>query len=123
MNAPIILLAITALSTAQAAPLTLACEGTATHGPAQNRSPVSISIILDLGSQTGEFDNLPMKIQSITDTRISFSTSSDPHSSYSSVPIKIEMGSIDRVTGEVQAFYSKSGVHGLYSLKCKPAQF
>ena len=122
MNAPIILLAITALSTAQAAPLTLACEGTATHGPAQNRSPVSISIILDLGSQTGEFDNLPMKIQSITDTRISFSTSSDRYS-YSSVPLKIEMGSIDRVTGEVQAFYSRSGVRGLYSLKCKPAQF
>ena len=122
MNAPI-LLALTALSTAQAAgPLTLACEGTATHGPAQNRSPVSISIILDLGSQTGEFDNLPMKIQSITDTRISFSTSSDRYS-YSSVPLKIEMGSIDRVTGEVQAFYSRSGVRGLYSLKCKPAQF
>ena len=123
MNAPIILLATTALSTAQAAgPLTLACEGTAAHGPAPNRSPVSISIILDLGSQTGEFDNLPMKIQSITDTRISFSTSSDRYS-YSSVPLKIEMGSIDRVTGEVQAFYSRSGVRGLYSLKCKPAQF
>jgi hypothetical protein len=70
------LLAVTGLSTmAQAQPktVTLACEGTIEFISSREQTPISASIIIDLTSQTGEFDGHPVRFSSVTDTHVSFS--------------------------------------------------
>jgi hypothetical protein len=131
MNASM-LLALAALSTAQAAEpqptgrLTLACKGTAQAGDAAKPEPISMGIIIDFAAQTVEgfgADALfPIRIVTIRETVISFAGSADDHQIGQHIH-----GTIDRVTGDVEAFYTESHTGAekrswltIYSLKCKP---
>ena len=111
------LLAITGLSTmAQAQPktVTLACEGTIKFISSREQTPISASIIIDLTSQTGEFDGHPIRFSSVTDTHVSFDGNDPDAPSYRA------SGTIDRVTGAVVAFVESHESQEMYSLKCKP---
>jgi len=111
------LLAITGLSTmAQAQPktVTLACEGTIKFISSREQTPISASIIIDLTSQTGEFDGHPVRFSSVTDTHVSF------YGDDSDAPSYRASGTIDRVTGAVVAFVESHESQEMYSLKCKP---
>ena len=111
------LLAITGLSTmAQAQPktVTLACEGTIEFISSRQQTPISASIIIDLTSQTGEFDGHPVRFSSVTDTHVSF------YGDDSDAPSYRASGTIDRVTGAVVAFVESHESQEMYSLKCKP---
>ena len=111
------LLAITGLSTmAQAQPktVTLACEGTIKFISSREQTPISASIIIDLTSQTGEFDGHPIRFSSVTDTHVSFNGDDSDAPSYRA------SGTIDRVTGAVVAFVESHESQEMYSLKCKP---
>ena len=111
------LLAITGLSTmAQAQPktVTLACEGTIKFISSPEQTPISASIIIDLTSQTGEFDGHPVRFSSVTDTHVSFDGNDPDAPSYRA------SGTIDRVTGAVVAFVESHESQEMYSLKCKP---
>jgi len=111
------LLAVTGLSTmAQAQPktVTLACEGTIKFISSREQTPISASIIIDLTSQTGEFDGHPVRFSSVTDTHVSFSGDNSEAPSYRA------SGTIDRVTGAVVAFVESHESQEMYLLKCKP---
>ena len=111
------LLAVTGLSTmAQAQPktVTLACEGTIEFISSREQTPISASIIIDLTSQTGEFDGHPIRFSSVTDTHASFDGNDPDAPSYRA------SGTIDRVTGAVVAFVESHESQEMYSLKCKP---
>ena len=111
------LLAITGLSTmAQAQPktVTLACEGTIKFISSREQTPISASIIIDLTSQTGEFDGHPIRFSSVTDTHVSFDGNDPDAPSYRA------SGTIDRVTGAVVAFVESHESQEMYLLKCKP---
>jgi hypothetical protein len=111
------LLAVAGLSTmAQAQPktVTLACEGTRKLVSSQQQTPISASIIIDLTSQTGEFDGHPIRFSSVTDTHVSFNGDN------SDAPAYRASGTIDRVTGAVVAFVESHERQEMYSLKCKP---
>jgi len=111
------LLAITGLSTmAQAQPktVTLACEGTIEFISSREQTPISANIIIDLTSQTGEFDGHPIRFSSVTDTHVSFDGNDPDAPSYRA------SGTIDRVTGAVVAFVESHESQEMYSLKCKP---
>ena len=113
----LVLLAITGLSTmAQAQPktVTLACEGTIKFISSPEQTPISASIIIDLTSQTGEFDGHPIRFSSVTDTHVSF------YGDDSDAPSYRASGTIDRVTGAVVAFVESHESQEMYSLKCKP---
>ena len=113
----LVLLAITGLSTmAQAQPktVTLACEGTIEFISSREQTPISASIIIDLTSQTGEFDGHPIRFSSVTDTHVSFNGDDSDAPSYRA------SGTIDRVTGAVVAFVESHESQEMYSLKCKP---
>lgn len=129
MKVPI-LLALAALSTAQAAEptgtLMLACEGTklfwsqSVQGPVS--VPVSMGIIINFGDRTVQgFDypggeKLPIKITSVSDTMIVFSGFANP--GYRQLD-----GRIDRVTGDIEARATETSILSrVYSLKCKPTQ-
>jgi hypothetical protein len=126
--------AVMLVSTAQAADttLTLACEGTKTetfYGRSERRN-VSLSIIINFAARTvtgfrEEERLVELTIDDISETTISFAGSN------SAAMVSYNMnGTIDRVTGTVEAgltSFPEEG-HGLktwttsYALKCKPAQ-
>jgi hypothetical protein len=123
--------------TAQAADttLTLACEGTKTEtsrygGDAERRKAVSLSIIINFAARTvtgfrEEERLVELTIDDISETTISFAGSN------SAAMVSYNMnGTIDRVTGTLEAgltSFPEEG-HGLktwttsYALKCRPAQ-
>lgn len=130
MKAPI-LLALAALSTAQAAEptrrLMLACQGTVTIIE-ENRDGKpelnSMGIIINFKTRTVQgFDNPalptnhPVKITGMNEAIIAFDGSGDSYSI---------RGAIDRVTGDLAASFTLRGTSSRstnnYSLKCKPAQ-
>jgi len=128
---------VAALSmTAQAADetLTLACQGTTTDKMKDAKdakpAPISMGIIVNFTKNTVQgfgipgVSDYPVKIRGMNDARIVFDASHDNGTSTASIT-----GSIDRVTGDVEAtdmlqnpktggvMSSKS-----YALKCRPAQ-
>jgi hypothetical protein len=124
------------LSTAHAADetLTLSCEGTKTEtweygGGSEERRAISLSIIINFAARTvtGFKERVveELTIDDASETTISFSGST------STAMLSYNMrGTIDRVTGTVQAVLTSSPEegHGLkpwsnsYALKCRPAQ-
>jgi hypothetical protein len=126
---------VVALSTAQAAEpatLTLACQGTITDVTQTDAKPESISmgIIVNFTNRTVQgfgFPGLidyPVKITAWNDVTVAFDGSDSSLGSTSSI-----RGSIDRVTGDVEAYSmvtnAKTGnivTSMSYALKCRPAQ-
>lgn len=110
--------------------LTLACEGTTTDKtqPDGKPEPISMGIVVNFTAQTVEgfgypgLDDFPVKIRGISDVTIAFAGSS------TSSALTIN-GSIDRVTGAVEATAAiQSPKTGLvqssmeYLLRCRPSQ-
>jgi hypothetical protein len=121
------------LPTAQAADttLTLACEGTTTDKMKDAKpAPISMGIIVNFTKNTvqgfgipGVSDH-PVKIRGMNDARIVFDGAHDDGTSVASIT-----GSIDRVTGDVEATdmlsNTKTGIvksSTSYALKCTPTQ-
>jgi len=117
------------LSTAQAADttLTLACQGTTRLGNAAPE-PIAMGIIVNFTNQTvqgfgapGVLD-YPVKITASNDVTIAFLGTDEKHDG-SSI-----RGSIDRVTGDVEATSTVTDaktyntLYLKYALKCRPAQ-
>ena len=129
----IALTAMVATSSAQAADttLTLACQGTTTDKMKDAKpAPISMGIIVDFTKNTVQgfgipgVSDYPVKIRGINDARIVFDGSHDNGTSVASIT-----GSIDRVTGDVEATDLQSNTKTgnvtsstSYALKCKPAQ-
>jgi hypothetical protein len=111
-------------TTAQAADsiLTLACRGTATDTIVDKPEPVSMGIIVNFTKRTvqGFEDDYPVKITGWNDVTVAFSGEDRKGAQ--------TMGSIDRVTGAVEATSMVINAKGevtyslKYSLKCRPAQ-
>jgi hypothetical protein len=106
--------------------LTLACKGTAVTGHEDAKpDPVSTGLRVNFTAGTvqgftvtGSLD-VPIKITGIDKATVAFAGSSGPDWSL--------LGSIDRLTGEVEALYmTKDGTGPLlsvnYALKCRPTQ-
>jgi hypothetical protein len=122
-------LAITALAQ-QAATLTLACKGTTTEYRLQGATMeqhISMGIIVSLADRTVRgfgfpFDTEPLKIGYANDVEVRFG--GEQQTSVRS----IINGSINRVTGDVDAtwsFIDKTGKlepHITYALQCRPTQ-
>jgi hypothetical protein len=115
------------LSTAHAADptLTLACQGTVTVTSIDDAKPepISVGIILNFTTHTVQGFGDPTKITGMNDTTITFSGSNPPGQA-SKWNI---LGSLDRVTGALEAITQLSSNGRLYdrtsySLKCKPTQ-
>jgi hypothetical protein len=124
------------LSTAHAADttLTLACQGTTTFGTEDaKREPISMGIIVDFTNHTvhgfgypgfsGQFD-FPVKITGMNEVTVAFHGSHEFGSTLSSIT-----GSLDRVTGDVEARIQMSDSKRgdflsilRYALKCRPTQ-
>jgi hypothetical protein len=116
------------LPTAHAADttLTLACQGTTTAGTEDKPEPISMGIIVNFMNRTvqgygapGVLD-YPIKITAWNDVTVAFLGSHERIGSTT-------RGSIDRVTGDVEAtsivFDVKTGsikIQTSYSLKCRP---
>jgi hypothetical protein len=114
------------LSTAQAADttLTLACQGTTTFGTGDS-APVSMGIIVNFTNRTVHGFVFPAKITDADEVTVSFEGSKP----YSASAIWYNRGSIDRVTGDVEATFTQSDTktgHIFAStnwlLKCRPTQ-
>jgi hypothetical protein len=130
MKATAAALLVMASMTAQAAEpatLTLACQGTVTNVMAAKPKPepVSIGIIVNFTGGTVEgFGAFPAKIRTVKEVTVGFERDFEQSS------IWTIYGSIDRVTGDVQAAVrewsrietSKFVSWVEYFLKCKPAQ-
>jgi hypothetical protein len=127
MRAPLLLLALAALSTAQAAEperLTLACQGEkqmrsslVPGGPLEEQ--VSMGVIVDFtaGTVTGFGDEWPwpIPIRNLTSTAVPFRDDRPG-------PAGRIIGAIDRITGATEASIRSEKLDIMYSLKCKPAQ-
>jgi len=129
----IALTAMVASPTAQAADttLTLACQGTVTTGVKEAApEPVSLGIVLNFTNRTVQgfgspgFRDYPVEITAWNDVTVVFAGSDDTRGSRSSIS-----GTIDRVTGDVEAFSSltdaktgKTITSTSYALKCRPTQ-
>jgi hypothetical protein len=112
--------------TAQAADdtLTLACKGTVTEDA--KPEPISMGIIANFTNRTVQgFEDLdfPVKITGVNEVTVSFL------GERLDVTNERFEGSIDRVTGAVNAYYTMMNLHtgGIvysirYVLKCRPAQ-
>jgi hypothetical protein len=104
--------------------LTLACTGTATETawPDQKPVPISMGLIVNFTTRTVQgFADYPVKITGLDDVTVAF-RGSQTRSSTSSVS-----GSIDRVTGDVEAtsmLMNGTTILTLtsYALRCRPAQ-
>jgi hypothetical protein len=114
---------LSAMQAAEPATLTLACKGTVTNIMAAKPKPepVSMGIIINFTGGTVEgFGAFPAKIRTVNEVTVNFERDS-PWTIY---------GSIDRVTGDVQAAvreWSRAGTSTLvswveYFLKCTPTQ-
>jgi len=128
---------VAALSmTAQAADetLTLACQGTTTDKMKDAKdtkpAPISMGIIVNFTKNTVQgfgipgVSDYPVKIRGMNDARIVFDASHDNGTSVASIT-----GTIDRVTGDVEATdmlqNPKTGTvmsSKSYALKCRPVQ-
>ena len=112
--------------------LTLACQGNLEHRPPLHgdsytvnpdyEEPISVGIIITLptaarnGTVDGDLYVFPTNgatIAEISQTNVAFS---GPHED------GFIRGSIDRITGDLEAFYSGKWETTVVSLKCKPAQ-
>jgi hypothetical protein len=117
-----------ALSSAQAADttLTLACQGTTTVTTMEDAKlePISMGMIVNFKNNTvdgfgypgfsGRFD-FPVKITGMNDVTVAFHGSNQTGGSIT--------GSIDRVTGDVEARTQTTPDMILrYALKCRPTQ-
>jgi hypothetical protein len=130
-----IALVVMLVSTAHAddATLTLACQGTTTFGTEDvKREPISMGIIVDFTNHTvhgfgypgssGRFA-FPVKITGMNEVTVAFHGSESRNQVEESIT-----GSIDRVTGDVEARTqvsdSKTGILSIlrYALKCRPTQ-
>ena len=121
------------LSTAQAADetLTLACQGTTVSGVEDAKpEPVSMGIIVNFTNRTVQgfgspgLIDYPVKITAWNDVTVAFSGSHV----FANQQLSI-MGSIDRVTGDVEAtdLSTDTKTHQTvfslqYTLKCRPTQ-
>jgi hypothetical protein len=126
----LLLLAWSFAAQAQPATLTLACKGTATEYFLQGKTadqPISMDIIVNLTDRTVRgfgfpFDTEPLKIGYVNDVEVRFGGEQE-----TSVRSMIN-GSINRVTGDVDAtwsFVDRKGTlepHMTYELQCKPTQ-
>jgi hypothetical protein len=114
----IALTAMVAGPTAQAADTTLAlaCKGTEGRGW-DHKSPeaTNIGILVDLQKKTVVGLNIPATITSITETTVTFDGVEGAW---------LMGGTLDRVTGSLFAFSSKTGTNLVlsYDLKCKVTQ-
>jgi len=109
--------------------LTLACRGTTTDTIVDKPEPVSMGIIVNFTKRTvqgfgdPELGEYPVKITAWNDVTVSFSGGEDRKGAQTSI-----LGSIDRVTGAVEATSMLINAKGevtyslKYSLKCRPAQ-
>jgi hypothetical protein len=119
-----ILLALVSLSAAQAAEpntLTLTCEGTVDPWGVPP-SPISVSIVLDFaaGTMTNFFTDVPwvtVRMGAVDDVHITFGGRGSRDDLLPNIS-----GSIDRVTGGLEAWALYVGGQKKYSLKCRPAQ-
>jgi hypothetical protein len=112
---------VTCLSvTARAADttLTLACKGTVTQNDAKPE-PLSIGVIVNFTARTVQGFEYPVEITAMDDVVVTFARSTQP---------TID-GTIDRVTGDLQATFvmlsmkdNKVLLTNYYLLKCRPAQ-
>jgi hypothetical protein len=120
------------LLTAQAADttLTLACQGTTTLGSEGKPQPISMGIIVNFTKRTVQgfghpgWIDYPVQITAWNDVTVAFSGSQAIGNQEMSIS-----GSIDRVTGEVEAsdlstdtktHETVASLH--YALKCRPTQ-
>jgi hypothetical protein len=121
---PAMLLALAALAAEPTGTLTLACEGTLTDVHS-NLPAVSASkrIIVDFTERTVKGFGVPIdkvEVSSVSEALITFGgPNTDAGWTF--------QGSIDRVTGDLEAMGTLRGPRGIvgvmvYSLKCKPAQ-
>ena len=107
--------------------LTLACKGQRISWGAPNTDPVkeqvSMDVIVNFTAWTvnglGSDWRDPIPIHTITDTAITF------FAEHQNDPVDASViGTIDRITGDVDAGITASGLSGkvsmLYSLKCNP---
>jgi hypothetical protein len=127
--------AVLVLATAaQAQPnsLTLACKGTTTFGSGEEAKPepISMGIIVNFTTRTVQgfgtpgWDDYPVRITAANDVTVVFKGSSEILTSLASIN-----GTIDRVTGDVEAtsmlFNQKTSkviAQTIYALQCRPAQ-
>jgi hypothetical protein len=133
MYRTLLLLALGFAATAQAQPatLTLACKGTTTEHDLsgdQDAQPISMGIIVNFADRTVRgwdwpFDLDALEIGYVNDTEVRFGGKEETGAQ------SIIVGSINRVTGDVQATWSfvdkKTGKlepHITYALQCRPAQ-
>jgi hypothetical protein len=126
MNATILLL-LAGLSIAQAAEprgtLTLACKGTTGRSalsPDAEREPVSMAIILNFAAKTieGFGDKYSIRLTDSEELALTF----DGPSTGNKFPNSNIRGSINRVTGDVEAYLTSDFGPVHYSLQCKPTQ-
>jgi hypothetical protein len=127
---------VAGLSTAQAADekLTLACQGTVTGGAQTDKpEPVSMGIIVNFTARTVQgfghpgfagLMDFPVKITGWNEVTVAFGGSDSKSRIENSIS-----GSIDRVTGDVEATSMATDVKTghvvsstAYVLKCRPAQ-
>ena len=120
-------------TTAQARPMTvtLACKGTTTAGYQDAKpEPISIGVMVNLTARTVQgfgflgFIDIPVRITAANDVTVAFEGSQQVLASESSI-----MGSLDRVTGAMEATSTLSDPttnhiisQTAYALQCKPAQ-
>lgn len=128
----LLLLTWSFVATAQAQPatLTLACKGTTTEYRLQGATveqPISMGIIVNLTDRTVQgfgfpFDTKPLEIGYVNNVEVRFGGKEE-----TSVRSIIN-GSINRVTGDVDATWSfidekgRLEPHMSYELQCKPTQ-
>jgi hypothetical protein len=135
-GACIALTAMVASPTAQAADttLTLACQGTTTISTTtgDKSEPISMGIIVDFTNRTVQgfgfpdySHDFPVKITGMNEVTVAFHGSNEAGKGPISPDMSIT-GSIDRVTGDVEARSATSSDTSLtilrYALKCRPTQ-
>jgi hypothetical protein len=134
------LLVVTGLSMpaqAQQSTLTLACKGTTTVTTMEDAKPepVSMGLIVNFTTRTVQgfgspsLNDYPVKITGINDVTIDFDGSDNGVSAISTSSVSSIRGSIDRVTGDVEATSMLTATNPPkiitsmnYLLKCRPAQ-
>jgi hypothetical protein len=129
----LVLAGLSTIAQAQPGTLTLACKGTArdTTIPDEKPEPITMGLIVNFATRTvqgfgspGGLDH-PVKITAVTDVTIAFEGSDEVGPTAAGI-----MGSIDRVTGTVEATHtvqntktSKILTQLKYDLQCRPTPF
>jgi hypothetical protein len=127
----LLLLTFAATAQAQQTTLTLACKGSTTQhllsGYPDEVQPISMGIIVNLTDRTVQgfgypFDIKPLEVGHVNDVEVRFGGKEEAGGR------NIINGSINRVTGDVQANWSfidekgKLEPHMSYELQCRPTQ-